>query len=69
MENELILGLRKINGVNRKIFFDKYKRNIEEVFDIKKLLIDKKLIKKNNYYFINKDYLYLSNDILINFID
>ena len=68
MENEMILGLRKLEGVDIEKFKDKYQQDIEEIFDIKDLLKEGKLIKKDNYIFINPDYIYLSNDILINFI-
>ena len=68
MEYEMILGLRKIKGVNMSYFKDKYGFDIEEIFDIKKLLEEGKLIKENNYLKINEKYIYLSNDILINFI-
>jgi len=69
MENEIILGLRLTKGVNLNKFKEKYNKNLEEIFNIEKLLEDKKLIIENDYLYINKDYLYLSNDILINFID
>lgn len=68
MENELILGLRKIKGVSMSRFLKKYGRKIEDVFDIQKLLEDKKLIKYEDYIKINEKYIYISNDILINFI-
>ena len=68
MENEMILGLRKITGVNKKMFLDKYNCKMEEVFNIDELL-EKKLLKENNdYLFMPKDQLYLSNSILVNFI-
>lgn len=68
MENEMILGLRKLKGVDINKFKEKYNLNIEDVFNIEKLLKDKKLIIKDNYIFINPKYIYLSNEILINFI-
>lgn len=68
MENEMILGLRKLKGVNIKKFKEKYSLNIDEVFNITKLVKDKKLIIKDDYIFINPKYIYLSNEILINFI-
>lgn len=68
IENEMILGLRKIEGVNKNNFFNKYNCNIEDVFDVDKLLKDKLLSDKEEYLFIPKDKLYLSNSILINFI-
>ena len=68
MENEMILGLRKIKGVSVTDFKNKYKEDIDKVFNIKKLLDEGKLIKANDYIYINSKYIYLSNDILINFI-
>ena len=68
IENEMILGLRKIEGVNKNNFFNKYNCNIEDVFDIEKMLKDKLLSDKEGYLFIPHDKLYLSNSILINFI-
>lgn len=68
MENEMILGLRKIKGVKKSEFEKRYHKKIEEVFNIKDLL-EKNLLEENeNYIYIPKDKLYLSNSILINFI-
>lgn len=68
MENEMILGLRKLEGVDMVLFEKKYNIKINEVFKTQKLLEEGKLVIKDNYIFINKEYIYLSNDILINFI-
>ncbi len=62
MQNEMILGLRKIKGVSKKKFYQKYHINIEQVFNIEKL-------KENKYYFyISKHNLFISNSILVDFI-
>lgn len=68
MENEMIFGLRKIAGVNKKLFFEKYGFNVEQIFDIMDLLDKKLLIDDKEYLFIPEDKLYVSNSILINFI-
>ena len=68
MENEMILGLRKLEGVSISKFREKYNKNIEEVFNIEKLLKEGKLIIENDYIKIPNKYLYVSNEILINFI-
>ena len=68
IEYEMILGLRKFKGVNKRDFKNKYGLSIEEIFDIKKLILDKKLIDDGEYIYINKDYMYVSNEILTNFI-
>lgn len=68
IENEMILGLRKIDGISMKKFYNRYNKNINEVFNIGDLIKEKKLIIDNDNIKINSDYLYLSNEILINFI-
>lgn len=68
MENEMILGLRKINGVSKNIFFNKFNLNIRDVFDIDSL-INKGLLKEDDeFVFIPSKMLYVSNSILVNFI-
>lgn len=68
MEYETILGLRKIKGVNKKTFKQKYKKNIYDVFDIIPLIDRHDIIDDNEYIYIPIEKLYISNDILINFI-
>lgn len=67
MENEMILGLRLLEGVSIKDFEKKFNKKIIDVFDIKQLLNDEKLLL-DDYLKINPDYIYTSNEILINFI-
>ena len=68
MENELIFGLRKIDGVDKELFKNKYSKSIEEVFNIKDLIDKKLLIDDGKRIYIPEDKLYISNSILINFI-
>ena len=68
MQEEMFLGLRKMKGVSKEKFYQKYRKNIEDVFDIKSLIESSKLIEKDGYIYINSDYIYVSNDILINFV-
>ena len=65
---ELILGFRKTKGINIDEFNRKYNKNIFELYNIKELLDDDKLVLEDNNLFINKKYLYLSNEILVNFV-
>lgn len=68
MENEMILGLRKMIGIKKDEFFLKYNFKIEDIFDIMNM-VDKKLIEdREGYIRIPEDKLYLSNSILVNFI-
>ena len=62
MENYMILGLRKIKGVRNSLFKEKYDLNINEIFDISKLKY------KDDFYYIDKDMIFISNSILSDFI-
>lgn len=65
MKYELMLGLRKLKGINIKDFHDKYNENIQNVFDLNDLMKNKDLILKDNYLFINPKKIYLMNEILL----
>ena len=64
MEYEVMLGLRKMEGINLQEFFDKYDVNMQEVFPIKPLVRNKDLIYKNGYIYINPEKIYVMNEIL-----
>ena len=65
IENEIMLGLRKVSGLNLDTFKEKYNKELEELYDISTLLKDKFLIKEDNTLKINKEYIYISNEILL----
>ena len=69
MENECILGLRKMEGISKERFLKKFHIPIEEVFPIQKLKEKQFLEEKNGYLYIPEKYLYISNEILLEFID
>lgn len=68
IENEMILGLRKTNGINKEEFYNKYKKDVYEVFNIESLIKNKYLIDNGKYLYINKKYFYVQNSILLKFI-
>lgn len=68
MDNEIMLGLRKLQGINVNEFFEKYNNNIQDVYPIKELLLSKDLIYKNGYLYINPKKIYVMNEILIKLI-
>lgn len=68
MEYEMILGLRKLDGVNKDMFYNKFSKNIEDIFDIIDMKNKNLLEEKNGYIRIPKDKLYIENSILINFV-
>ncbi len=69
LEYEFILGFRKLEGINKKEFYDKFKININEINQIQKLIINNKLIDDGENIKLNCNYIYTSNDILLEFID
>lgn len=68
IENEFILGFRKIQGVSINKLKDKYNLDITKLDFVSKLIKDNKLVLKDNYLSINEDLIYVSNDILIEFL-
>lgn len=65
---EMILGLRKCEGVSKDKFYRTYHCTISEKFDIIDLL-DKRLLEENDkYIFIPRDKLYVENEILLSFV-
>ena len=68
IENEFILGLRKIDGIDINKFNKKYNIDIKSIETVNNLLKDNKLIIESNKIKINPKYIYVSNSILIDFI-
>ena len=66
IENEFILGFRKINGINICDFNKKYGNIFNDV--VNKKIKEGKLINDGVNVFINPDYIYVSNSILVDFI-
>lgn len=65
MYDEVMLGLRKIKGINLKEFKDKYGVELSNKFYIDDLVKNKELIVKNGYLFVNPKYIYTINEILV----
>lgn len=65
---ELILGFRLIKGINKKEFFNKYKKELIDMFNIKELIKNNDLHDNGENIFVNYDKIYIENSILINFV-
>ena len=65
MYDEVMLGLRKLKGINLKEFKDKYGINLRDKFYIDDLIHNKELIIKNDYLYVNPKYIYTINEILV----
>ena len=68
ISNSLILGFRKLEGINVKEFNKKYNVDILSLYNIKELLNSGELELSDNYLKIKQKYIYVSNDILVNFV-
>jgi oxygen-independent coproporphyrinogen-3 oxidase len=64
MENEIILGLRKLEGIDIVEFFNKYEVNIQDVFNITELIKDGFLEMDGSRLYIPEDKIYIMNAIL-----
>ena len=64
MENEVILGLRKLKGISISKFKEKYDKDIREVFNINKAIELSYLEQKGDYLFIPEDKIYIMNEII-----
>lgn len=69
IQNEFILGLRKSRGISKNKFYKKYKININDIEEVKKLEKQKILKENKQNIYINSKYTYISNEVLLNFID
>lgn len=67
-ENDLMLGLRLIDGISIDLFNKKYNDKLLEKDIIKELIKDNKLEVSNGYLRCNYKYIYLLNDILVDII-
>ncbi|MGM9834993.1 MAG: radical SAM family heme chaperone HemW [Bacilli bacterium] len=65
MDNELMLGFRKVDGINLQEFVNKYDVNMQEAYPLQKFLNSGEIIYDDGYVYINPKYLYVMNEILI----
>lgn len=66
IENEFILGFRKINGINIVDFNKKYGNIFNGI--VNRLIGEGKLVNDGINVYINPQYIYISNTILVDFI-
>ena len=57
-----------MEGINLKEFFKKYEINMQEAFDLREVLADDELIVDGEYIYVNPNYIYVMNEILIKII-
>ena len=69
IEYEIILNLRKSDGISLSSFKNKYNLNLLDLYDIANLIEDKLLILDNDNLYIPEDKLYISNEIIIKILE
>ena len=65
MEYEVILNLRKKEGINLSLFKEKYNIDLINVYNYKSLLENKLLSLSDNKLSITEDKWYISNEIIV----
>ena len=65
IEYEVILNLRKKEGINLDKFKKRYKKELHEIYNYKELLKKNLLILNNNHLSISEDKWYISNEIIV----
>lgn len=68
LENEFILGLRKMSGINKFDFLEKYGYDVGKIDIVNKLILESKLIDDGENVYIPKELIYVSNEILVDFL-
>ena len=66
--NYAILGFRTIYGVSKKEFYNLFGIDLIDYFKVRDLIYDKVILEKEDRYYINPDYWYVLNEILIKFV-
>lgn len=69
IENEIMLGLRKLDGIDLDRFKDKFNVSLEDIYNIDNLISEGYLVKEDNYIKINKKYMYISNEIIVRILE
>ena len=69
MENEIMLGLRKLDGIDLDRFKEKFNVSLEDIYNIDNLVRNGYLIRDNNCIKIDKKYMYISNEIIVRILE
>ena len=64
MENEVMLGLRKLSGVSVEDFGKRFKKSIFDVFKVQEAIDSGNLIYEDGFIYIPEDKIYVMNEII-----
>lgn len=65
IEYEILLNLRKKEGINLTSFKEKYHKSLEEIYNFQDLINNNYLVLDNNHLSIPEDKWYISNEIIV----
>ncbi len=69
MTDEVMLGLRKVAGINKRQFFKKYEISFEEAFNVNDLINMGLLLSNDKFVWIPEDKLFISNEVILRVLD
>ncbi len=69
IEYEILLNLRKKDGIDLIHFYKKYQKKLIELYNYEELVRDGFLIKEENKLFIPEDKWYISNEIIVRLLE
>ena len=69
LQNEFILGLRKMDGICKSEFLIKYGFSVYDINVVRDLLKNKMLFENEDNIYINPKYIQFSNEILVKFME
>lgn len=69
MEYQIMLNLRTKQGISKDKFEQRFDKKIESCYNYDRLLMDKVLIEENNHIFIPEEYWYVSNEVIVFFLE
>ena len=69
IEYEVILNLRKKEGILLNLFKEKYHKELKEYYDYEELIQEELLIKQEDKLFIPEDKWYISNEIIVRLLE
>lgn len=69
MDYQIILNLRLTSGINKTKFHHKFGKSVVECYNYNSLINDGYIEENNQSIWIKEKYLYISNNIILKFID
>ena len=69
IEYEVILNLRKKDGIDLELFKNKYNKDLIDIYNYSDLLDNNLLIFSNNHLYIPEDKFYISNSIIVSILE